>query len=167
MMTVMYSMMISLALLFLWLGHPLSMGFILVLQTMIIAIISGMMLNNFFFSYIIMIIMLSGALVLFIYMASVASNEKFKTPVFMMITFMFTFMTSMWITSKLTEMQEYPSNDNMSYGMITLIKLFNTTSAYLTVAMILYLLLTMIIVSFIASSKEGPLRMKTYEQTYT
>nr|AVJ52587.1 NADH dehydrogenase subunit 6 [Odontotarsus robustus] len=163
MMTIMYSTMISLAILFLWLKHPLSMGFILVLQTMIIAIVSGMMLSNFFFSYIIMIIMLSGALVLFIYMASVASNEKFKTPVMMMITFIMTFTISAMTLNNLAEMYEFPNNNNMLQSMIMLSKLFNTLSAYLTIAMIFYLLLTMIIVSFIASSKEGPLRMKIYE----
>nr|YP_009654794.1 NADH dehydrogenase subunit 6 [Eurygaster testudinaria]QCI09349.1 NADH dehydrogenase subunit 6 [Eurygaster testudinaria] len=160
MMMIMYSMMISLAVLFLWLKHPLSMGFILILQTMTISVISGLMLNNFFFSYIIMIIMLSGALVLFIYMASVASNEKFKTPVFMTITFIITFTSSVLVMNKLIEMYEVPLNSNMNYYMISLTKLFNTMSAYLTITMIFYLLLTMIIVSFIASSKEGPLRMK-------
>nr|AVJ52574.1 NADH dehydrogenase subunit 6 [Eurygaster dilaticollis] len=163
MMTIMYSTMISLAILFLWLKHPLSMGFILILQTMTISIISGLMLNNFFFSYIIMIIMLSGALVLFIYMASVASNEKFKTPVFMTITFIIVFTSSVLIMNKLIETYEVPLNSNMNYYMISLTKLFNTMSAYLTIIMIFYLLLTMIIVSFIASSKEGPLRTKNYE----
>nr|AVJ52575.1 NADH dehydrogenase subunit 6 [Eurygaster testudinaria] len=167
MMMIMYSMMISLAVLFLWLKHPLSMGFILILQTMTISVISGLMLNNFFFSYIIMIIMLSGALVLFIYMASVASNEKFKTPVFMMITFIITLTGSALIMNKLIETYEVPLNSNMNHYMISLTKLFNTMSAYLTITMIFYLLMTMIIVSFIAMSKEGPLRMKNYEQTNT
>nr|AVJ52598.1 NADH dehydrogenase subunit 6 [Symphylus caribbeanus] len=167
MMMILYSTMISLAVMFLWLSHPLSMGFILILQTMIIAITSGMMLGNFFFSYIIMIIMLSGALVLFIYMASVASNEKFKTPVSMMITFLVTFIVSMSVINKTIEINDYPTNNSLVYSVITLTKLFNSMSAYLTGMMIIYLLLTMIIVSFIASSKEGPLRMKSYEQTYT
>nr|AVJ52597.1 NADH dehydrogenase subunit 6 [Stethaulax marmoratus] len=161
-MTMLYATMISLATLFLWLKHPLSMGFILVLQTFIIAITSGMMLSNFFFSYIIMIIMLSGALVLFIYMASVASNEKFKTPITMMINFIITFIISIWGISKMIEINEIPAN-NSNYSVMSLIKLFNTMSAYLTMTMIMYLLITMIVVSFIASSKEGPLRMKTYE----
>nr|AVJ52584.1 NADH dehydrogenase subunit 6 [Odontoscelis fuliginosa] len=161
MMTIMYSTMISLSMMFLWLKHPLSMGFILVIQTMIIAIMAGYMLSNFFFSYIIMIIMLSGALVLFIYMASVASNEKFKTPVNMFMSFlMFMLLSSMIIHNMYMYYEPYLNN---MHSIITLIKLFNTMSAYLTIMMILYLLLTMIIVSFIASSKEGPLRMKTYE----
>nr|AVJ52559.1 NADH dehydrogenase subunit 6 [Acantholomidea porosa] len=162
-MSTLYSLMISMAVSFLWLKHPLSMGFILVLQTMIIAIISGMMLCNFFFSYIITIIMLSGALVLFIYMASVASNEKFKTSTLMSIMFIMTFIFSIIIMNKTISMNYYPNNDNLSHSMMTLIKLFNTMSSYLTMMMILYLLLTMIIVSFIASNKEGPLRMKMYE----
>nr|AVJ52577.1 NADH dehydrogenase subunit 6 [Homaemus proteus] len=161
--TMLYSTMISLSIMFLWLNHPLSMGFILILQTMMIALAAGMMLSNFFFSYIIVIIMLSGALVLFIYMASVASNEKFKTPITMMILFVMMFGISTLSINKLIMVNEPPFNNNMSYSMVTLTKLFNSMSAYLTVMMIFYLLLTMIIVSFIASSSEGPLRMKTYE----
>nr|AVJ52588.1 NADH dehydrogenase subunit 6 [Orsilochides guttata] len=162
-MTTLYASMVSLAVTFLWLKHPLSMGFILILQTIIIAMVAGMMMSNFFFSYIIMIIMLSGALVLFIYMSSVASNEKFKTPVTMMITFNFMFLLSMAIINKIMELNEYPLNSNFSPSTMTLAKLFNNMSSYLTISVIFYLLLTMIIVSFIASSKEGPLRMKTYE----
>nr|AVJ52596.1 NADH dehydrogenase subunit 6 [Sphyrocoris obliquus] len=162
-MIMLYASMTSLAITFLWLSHPLSMGFILILQTLIIAISAGMMLSNFFFSYIIMIIMLSGALVLFIYMASVASNEKFKTPVTMMITFSIAFILSIIIINKLDMMNDYLMNNNISQSMITLTKLFNSMSAYLTIMMIFYLLITMIIVSFIASSSEGPLRMKNYE----
>nr|AVJ52578.1 NADH dehydrogenase subunit 6 [Hotea curculionoides] len=162
-MITLYSMLISLAILFLWLKHPLSMGFILIIQTMVIAITSGVMLGNFFFSYIIMIIMLSGALVLFIYMASVASNEKFNTPITMMITFILSMMLSIFMLNKLEEMYEFPTNNSIMYNVLTLTKLFNSMSAYLTMVMIMYLLLTMIIVSYIANSKEGPLRMKTYE----
>nr|AVJ52561.1 NADH dehydrogenase subunit 6 [Agonosoma flavolineatum] len=161
--TMFYSIMVSMSILFLWLKHPLSMGFILIMQTGIIAMLSGTMLNNFFFSYIIMIIMLSGALVLFIYMASIASNEKFKTPVNMMIMFVMSFMITMIITNNMNITYEYPWNNNIKFSAINLIKLFNTTSMYMTLTVIIYLLLTMIIVSFIASSKEGPLRMKTYE----
>nr|AVJ52579.1 NADH dehydrogenase subunit 6 [Hyperoncus lateritius] len=161
-----YSMLVAVSTMFLWLKHPMSMGFILVLQTMIIAMISGMMLNNYFFSYIIMIIMLSGALVLFIYMASVASNEKFKTPIKMMITFTMILMITLMLTKNM-EVLEFPKNNNSMYGTISLMKLFNSMSAYMTMIMILYLLMTMIIVSFIASNKEGPLRMKIYEQTDT
>nr|AVJ52569.1 NADH dehydrogenase subunit 6 [Cryptacrus comes] len=160
-MMISYSLLITLSIMFLWLKHPMSMGFTLIMQTMVIAIISGMMLNNFFFSYIITIIMLSGALVLFIYMASVASNEKFKTSMNMMFTLLITMMLTMFITSNINLMEQ-PSNNNKDMIM-SLTKLFNSMSIYMTMMIIIYLLLTMIIVSHIANTQEGPLRMKIYE----
>nr|AVJ52565.1 NADH dehydrogenase subunit 6 [Calliphara nobilis] len=162
MMMTLYSMMITLSMMFMWLKHPMSMGFILILQTMIISIISGMMLSNFFFSYIIMIIMSSGALVLFIYMASIASNEKFKTSTNMIIMSVSLMIMSMMITKNI-DMMEFPQNNNQPMPILSLMKLFNSTSMYITMVMIMYLLLTMITVSFIANTQEGPLRMKTYE----
>nr|UCC45945.1 NADH dehydrogenase subunit 6 [Chrysocoris stollii] len=162
MMMMLYSLMITLSIMFLWMKHPMSMGLILIMQTIIIAIISGMMLSNFFFSYIIMIIMLSGALVLFIYMASVASNEKFKTSINVMVMSIVLMITSMIMTKNIN-MIEYPQNNNIYTPIMSLMKLFNSMSMYITMMMILYLLLTMIVVSFIANTQEGPLRMKNYE----
>nr|AVJ52593.1 NADH dehydrogenase subunit 6 [Scutiphora pedicellata] len=162
MMMTFYSLLITMSIMFMWMKHPMSMGFILILQTMIISIISGMMLSNFFFSYIIMIIMLSGALVLFIYMASVASNEKFKTSTSMFFTFSVTMISSMMITKNI-DIMSYIPNNNQTYPVLSLMKLFNSMSTYVTMMMIIYLLLTMIIVSFIANTQEGPLRMKMYE----
>nr|AVJ52573.1 NADH dehydrogenase subunit 6 [Eucorysses grandis] len=161
MMMMFYSLMITLSMMFMWLKHPMSMGFILIMQTAIISIISGMMLSNFFFSYIIMIIMLSGALVLFIYMASIASNEKFKTSINIIIMFIVLMVTTMMITKNIN-MIEFPQINNYT-PILSLIKLFNTMSMSITIMMIMYLLITMIIVSFIANTQEGPLRMKTYE----
>nr|AVJ52562.1 NADH dehydrogenase subunit 6 [Augocoris gomesii] len=166
MMTIMYSLLITLSIMFMMLNHPMSMGFILITQTMVIAIISGMMTTNFFFSYIIMIIMLSGALVLFIYMASVASNEKFKTSIKMMMTFIMTIIVSMMVVYNKINMIEYPNNMDKHNNMM-LTKLFNSMSIYTTMMIILYLLMTMIVVSYIAKTQEGPLRMKIYEQTNT
>nr|YP_009654729.1 NADH dehydrogenase subunit 6 [Cantao ocellatus]AVJ52566.1 NADH dehydrogenase subunit 6 [Cantao ocellatus]QCI09284.1 NADH dehydrogenase subunit 6 [Cantao ocellatus] len=159
MLTMLYSFMITMSLLFLWLSHPMSMGFILIIQTMIIALISGIMINNFFFSYIIMIIMLSGALVLFIYMSSVASNKKFSSSISTFIMMFIMIIMSFLLINIYT-----PEHDNwQAYGIMTLTKLYNSLSAYITIGMMIYLLITMIVVSFIASSQEGPLRMKTYE----
>nr|URT60185.1 NADH dehydrogenase subunit 6 [Arma chinensis] len=153
------SLMITVSLILLTLNHPLSMGLILILQTLIVASVIGYMLSSFFFSYIIIIIMLSGALVLFIYMASMASNEKFKSPV-NMITISFLFM----IMSMVLLYYYNPNNYNniMCYSdYLSLIKTFNMITAQLTMMMIIYLLFTMIVVSNIAKTNQGPLRMKT------
>nr|YP_009654924.1 NADH dehydrogenase subunit 6 [Menida violacea]QCI09901.1 NADH dehydrogenase subunit 6 [Menida violacea] len=157
-MNIMMSGMIILSLVMLMLNHPLSMGLILIIQTMITGIIIGYMMGSFFFSYIIIIIILSGALVLFIYMASVASNEKFKSPVKMMVLSS-TFMIMAIII--LTKYNFNYFNNFMFMNEISLIKIFNMITAQLTMLIIIYLLFTMIVISNIAKVDEGPLRTKT------
>nr|UBI43985.1 NADH dehydrogenase subunit 6 [Eysarcoris rosaceus] len=150
------SMMIIMSLTLMTLNHPLSMGLILIIQTIMTATIIGYMIESFLFSYIIIIIMLSGALVLFIYMASVASNEKFKMSLYVSI-WLIIIMTCMY-----TIMMYNPpmTSDMNNIDKISLIKIFNTMTAQLTFMMIIYLLLTMIVVSNIAKVTEGPLRTK-------
>nr|YP_011002225.1 NADH dehydrogenase subunit 6 [Picromerus viridipunctatus]WPO01486.1 NADH dehydrogenase subunit 6 [Picromerus viridipunctatus] len=153
------SMMIITSLILMSLNHPLSMGLILIIQTLLTSMVIGYMMESFFFSYIIIIIMLSGALVLFIYMANVASNEKFKSPINMMMIStlgMFTLMMFMNWYNKFNLTKSLNYNDNIS-----LIKIFNTITAQLTLMMIIYLLFTMIVVSNVAKITEGPLRMKS------
>nr|YP_010022283.1 NADH dehydrogenase subunit 6 [Pentatoma semiannulata]QOL12473.1 NADH dehydrogenase subunit 6 [Pentatoma semiannulata] len=153
------SFMIMLSLSLLWLNHPLSMGLILIIKTMITAAIVGYMMKSFFFSYIIIIIMLSGALVLFIYMASIASNEKFNLSVKMVLSMITTLALSMLMTMLIISNNYFNFEMKMNES-ISLIKIFNMMSAKLTMMMIIYLLLTMIVVSNIAKVIEGPLRMK-------
>nr|YP_009654820.1 NADH dehydrogenase subunit 6 [Megymenum gracilicorne]QCI09388.1 NADH dehydrogenase subunit 6 [Megymenum gracilicorne] len=153
------TLMTSLSLLFLWMKHPLSMGFILICQTFVVAVIIGMTLSSFLLSYIIIIIMLSGVLVLFTYMASVASNEKFQSSMSLMISFTITNFIIYMTSSNFMEMVTYPNNKIYS-EMMYLIKMYSTSSAYITIMMILYLLITMIVTSNIATTTEGPLRIK-------
>nr|YP_010535243.1 NADH dehydrogenase subunit 6 [Megacopta caliginosa]UYA97678.1 NADH dehydrogenase subunit 6 [Megacopta caliginosa]UYA97691.1 NADH dehydrogenase subunit 6 [Megacopta caliginosa] len=156
MMYMMMSFLTSIAMLMMFMKHPLSMGFLLILQTLIVAMITGMLMKSFLLSYIIMIIMLSGALVLFIYMASVASNEKFQTSMKMFMMLMLTMLISYTMTSQISWMSSY--SELMETKSLS--KLFNNTSMYMTIMMMLYLLFTMIVASNIASIHEGPLRMK-------
>nr|UYA97301.1 NADH dehydrogenase subunit 6 [Megacopta cribraria]UYA97314.1 NADH dehydrogenase subunit 6 [Megacopta cribraria]UYA97327.1 NADH dehydrogenase subunit 6 [Megacopta cribraria] len=155
MMQMLLSMMTALSVIMMFMKHPLSMGMILIVQTLVIAITTGMMIKTFFFSYIVTIIMMSGALVLFIYMASVASNEKFNPSIKIAMMFMMTIATT-WM------MKTSEIHHNMQSQEIKMVvKMFNMTNAFMTMMMILYLLFTMITASSIANIKEGPLRMKT------
>nr|YP_011031452.1 NADH dehydrogenase subunit 6 [Eocanthecona concinna]WRB04602.1 NADH dehydrogenase subunit 6 [Eocanthecona concinna] len=157
-MNILLSLMIVSSLIFMSLNHPLSMGLTLIVQTLIIAMIIGYMMKSFFFSYIIIIMMLSGALVLFIYMASVASNEKFNSPINTMVISI-SFMLIMYMFMSYYNIKYF--YDNMIYNdALTLIKIFNMITAQLTLIMIIYLLYTMIVVSNVAKINEGPLRMK-------
>uniref|UniRef100_UPI0030E1DE89 NADH dehydrogenase subunit 6 n=1 Tax=Mecidea indica TaxID=3127717 RepID=UPI0030E1DE89 len=155
-MSIMMSLMITMSLILMTLYHPLSMGLILIAQTIIIAMMVGYSMMSFLFAYIIIIIMLSGALVLFIYMASMASNEKFNFSIKVLFMSMMTMMLStMYMYLYKNKMIEY----NFSYEEISLIKIFNSNTSMITLMMIIYLLITMIAVSNIASVKEGPLRV--------
>nr|YP_009412497.1 NADH dehydrogenase subunit 6 [Triatoma infestans]ASK39799.1 NADH dehydrogenase subunit 6 [Triatoma infestans]QKY63756.1 NADH dehydrogenase subunit 6 [Triatoma infestans]UOF70717.1 NADH dehydrogenase subunit 6 [Triatoma infestans] len=165
----MSTMLISLitSLTFMMTKHPLSMGLTLIIQTLLIAMMTGMMINMFWFSYILVISMLSGMLVLFIYMASVASNEKFHTS-WSMALFIMPFLasslvlffivdqletSSMWSTMKKSSM----SNEQL----ISLLKLFNPHNMSITILLVSYLFLTMIAVTYVSNVYEGPLRMKS------
>nr|YP_010222508.1 NADH dehydrogenase subunit 6 [Brachyplatys subaeneus]UCC45919.1 NADH dehydrogenase subunit 6 [Brachyplatys subaeneus] len=148
------SLLMTLAIMMTYMKHPLSMGMTLIVQTLVVSMICGMMFKSFLFSYIIVMIMLSGMLVLFIYMSSVASNEKFKSSIktsiigFMLISTMSYIDMFYKMEWKITEVSK------------TLIKMFNTSSIILTIMVMMYLLFTMITVSTIANIEEGPLRMK-------
>jgi len=48
----------------------------LILQTLLVALISGLIIDRFWFSYILVLIFLGGILILFIYVAALASNEQ-------------------------------------------------------------------------------------------
>nr|YP_010535269.1 NADH dehydrogenase subunit 6 [Megacopta cribriella]UYA97730.1 NADH dehydrogenase subunit 6 [Megacopta cribriella]UYA97743.1 NADH dehydrogenase subunit 6 [Megacopta cribriella] len=151
---IMLSFMVSLSIIMMFMKHPLSMGLTLILQTIMVAIITGMMIKTFLFSYILMIIMISGALVLFIYMASIASNEKFESSIKSSI--MFLMINVIVITGSVN----YMSMNKQDQILMTLSKMFNN-EALMTMLMIMFLMFSMIVVSSIASIKEGPLRMKT------
>nr|AGO28140.1 NADH dehydrogenase subunit 6 [Sphedanolestes impressicollis] len=158
-------MSITISISFILTKHPLSMGLSLILQTITISIITGLMINNFWFSYILLITMLSGALVLFIYMASVASNEKFKSSIKMM-QFMIIMVSSSMMSSYLVEKMILDKQYSMikisikNEQMLSLIKMFNLHNMTITIMTVSYLFMTMIVISYIVDVFEGPLRTK-------
>nr|YP_009917429.1 NADH dehydrogenase subunit 6 [Nabis ferus]QLF99796.1 NADH dehydrogenase subunit 6 [Nabis ferus] len=161
-------LLLMMMIIFPFMKHPLSMGLILILQTLITTLISGIMYNNsFMLSYILLITMLSGALVLFIYMASVASNEKFKTSSTMLMFIIMWMLITLTLTMVNDEvLMNMVSKDNMNYytmydQAISMSNLFNTQSMFLTIMMVLYLLYTMISVTYIVNVFEGPMRKKS------
>ncbi|YP_009919186.1 NADH dehydrogenase subunit 6 (mitochondrion) [Rhodnius prolixus] len=146
--------------------HPLSMGLTLIIQTILVSMITGLIINMFWFSYILLISMLSGMLVLFIYMTSVASNEKFQTSVSMssitamalMSSIILLFIVdqlktkSMWSTMK----KDMMSNEQM----MSLLKLFSMHNMWITIMLVSYLFISMITVSYVVNVHDGPLRTK-------
>nr|QIV24845.1 NADH dehydrogenase subunit 6 [Sceleocantha sp. 4 MJ-2019] len=149
---------------FLFMQHPLSFGLILLIQTLLIALTTGMMNYDYWFSYILFLIMVGGMLILFIYMTSIASNEKFKFSTTLMIlslslaTIMILILMDQLIfnmqmfTYDLNSQNAYPN----SYNSMT--KFFNWPASSNLFLIIIYLLITLIMVVKITNIKNGPLR---------
>nr|YP_010491836.1 NADH dehydrogenase subunit 6 [Dinothenarus chrysocomus]UWM92622.1 NADH dehydrogenase subunit 6 [Dinothenarus chrysocomus] len=162
---ILMALILSFSVMFIFLTHPLSMGITLLIQTILIAIISGLFNINFLFSYILFLIMVGGMLVLFIYMTSIASNEKF-----MFSNFLFSFMiymiilmlpTYLLMDNMFINMTNFSENFNLNYMYsMNLNKFFNYPSNIILFMMIIYLFITLIAVVKITDIKFGPLRQK-------
>nr|YP_010743977.1 NADH dehydrogenase subunit 6 [Corigetus marmoratus]WET31980.1 NADH dehydrogenase subunit 6 [Corigetus marmoratus] len=153
-----------LALTFISLNHPLSLGFTLLLQTTISCMILGNLNLNFWFSYILFLIMIGGMLVLFIYMTSIASDEKFnfsKMLSFMFLLFIIFCMIMLPKDNFFSYLELFNSNlvkfNSMEINL-SMNKFTNHPYWMMFFTLICYLLITLIATVKIAHSKTGTLR---------
>nr|AYM85174.1 NADH dehydrogenase subunit 6 [Galerucella sp. EMHAU-15070821] len=154
------------SMLFMLLKHPLTCGMTLLIQTILISMITGFMHMNFWFSYILFLIMIGGMLILFLYMTSIASNEKFKLNMnimfMLMILFFFTIMlmtSDPLILNLETQMIEMKLNQKLNHSL-SMTKYFNFPNLLMLLLIINYLFLTLIAIVKITSLSYGPLRQK-------
>nr|YP_010535347.1 NADH dehydrogenase subunit 6 [Morimospasma tuberculatum]UYB77598.1 NADH dehydrogenase subunit 6 [Morimospasma tuberculatum]WEY30156.1 NADH dehydrogenase subunit 6 [Morimospasma sp.] len=168
MMMIFFSTSIMMGMIFLFLNHPLSFGLILLFQTISIALMTGMMNFNYWFSYIIFLVMIGGMLILFIYMTSVASNEKFKfsykimTMIFM-ISLIFLLMIMMDLYYFNLTINNFLNTQNWLFKnqfILSLNKFLTWPMNFIFYMMIIYLLITLIMAVKITNIKSGPLRQK-------
>nr|QVL28690.1 NADH dehydrogenase subunit 6 [Eristalinus viridis]QZZ81254.1 NADH dehydrogenase subunit 6 [Eristalinus viridis] len=165
-----YTLTLIFSFIFLQMNHPLSMGLMLLIQTIMVCGITGLMTKTFWFSYILFLIFVGGMLVLFIYMTSLASNEMFALSMKMMIisiislmlmSFVIFFMDKMLLTfnSINNEMNSISNlNSYISENSLNLIKLYNYPSNMITIMLVNYLLITMIASIKITKLFYGPIR---------
>nr|WUV40954.1 NADH dehydrogenase subunit 6 [Dolichopus linearis] len=161
---------ITSSLIFMQMNHPLAMGLMLLIQTFIICLATGIISKTFWFSYILFLVFLGGMLVLFIYVTSLASNEMFSlsmktliwTSMTIMITILFTIILDMNFLTPITEnieMMDF-SNVNMMIkeNSIMLNKIYNYPTNLMTLVLINYLLISLIAIVKITNVFYGPLR---------
>lgn len=155
---------------FLFINHPLAIGLVLLIQTLVIASAAGLILPTFWFSYILFLVFLGGILVLFIYVASLASNEIFSLSTNTIIwvatgcslIILGLFLIDPLYTNNLMSFQ-HPNvyTELIDVYNISIFKIYNLLNYILTIVMLLYLLLALIIVANIVTVNEGPLRPLT------
>nr|WLS55601.1 NADH dehydrogenase subunit 6 [Meroplius fukuharai] len=167
---ILYSVTFITSFIFIQMNHPLAMGLMLLIQTLLICLMTGLITKSFWFSYILFLIFLGGMLVLFIYVTSLASNEMFSFSIKLLISSILFIIFScmiMWIMNNLFMTSLFSNNEmeSMNYmnsffpeNSLFLYKLYNYPINFMTILLMNYLLITLIAVVKITKLFYGPLR---------
>nr|WMY24232.1 NADH dehydrogenase subunit 6 [Microtermes sp. F MLW-2023a] len=148
------------SLIFTQMKHPLAMGMMLLIQTTMMCLMSGMMYKSFWFSYILFMIMVGGMLVLFMYMTSIASNEMFSPSNKTIMAASLLLPTLIYLMPSTTNNKETSEHNTMMENEITTTTtvMYNQMMGTMTTLLVLYMLLTLIVVVNIINVSKGPLR---------
>lgn len=149
------------------------MGLLILFQTLFICLFSGIIINTYWFSYILFLTFLGGLLVMFIYVSRIASNELFKFSLNnltiicrLMVIFilpiififntlkLFNFSFNLEILNLLNKYNFFFNNENK----LNLAKLYNNQNFFLIIILITYLFITLLAVVKISNIFYGPLR---------
>nr|YP_010531239.1 NADH dehydrogenase subunit 6 [Nesodiprion biremis]UXW93526.1 NADH dehydrogenase subunit 6 [Nesodiprion biremis] len=144
---------------------PFSLGMILMIQTILITMTTGMMSVSFWFSYMLFLIFLGSLLIIFIYVSSLISNVKFFFNKWMMMNYIMLLMMFFFINLNKFNLLTEDSINLMELNMkkslmlsMSLNKLFNKPTFLISFMMINYLFITLIIVVKISNINLGSLR---------
>nr|YP_010411505.1 NADH dehydrogenase subunit 6 [Pissodes yunnanensis]URP30506.1 NADH dehydrogenase subunit 6 [Pissodes yunnanensis] len=156
-----------LSMIFIFLNHPLSLGCVLLLQTILISLSTGFLYYNFWFSYILFMIMIGGMLIMFIYMTSIASNEKFSLPKNLIIftsllgmIFLLIIISQDNFYSKFLSMNFMNMSQSIKLINLTLNKYYNYPNMQIMIILMIYLFITLIAIVKITNKSPGTLRQK-------
>nr|WPV76833.1 NADH dehydrogenase subunit 6 [Phlebotomus chinensis]WPV76898.1 NADH dehydrogenase subunit 6 [Phlebotomus chinensis] len=161
------------SIIFMLMSHPLAMGLMLLIQSTLVALIIGLMMKTFWFSYILFLTFLGGMLILFIYVTSLASNEMFSfssQTLLISMSILFLIIINLLFIDK-SIFLHYINNTEMinlfnlkflfKENFLNLNKLYNFSTNLIMLLMVMYLLLTLIIIVKITNFNKGPLRSST------
>nr|ASU45994.1 NADH dehydrogenase subunit 6 [Schistocerca lineata] len=154
---------------FIKLSHPMSMMLFIILQTFLVGLMTGTMMESYWLSYILFLTFLGGMLVLFIYITSIASNEMFQpksiTMIITLMMWMITMLTLIILDMtmfmdffKNTETMNIDNSINYQEMTMSLEKLYNSPTFIITMMMMIYLFLALLAVVKITNINQGPIR---------
>nr|WEL32825.1 NADH dehydrogenase subunit 6 [Pentaspinula unispinula] len=165
-------MAITMNIMFIMTNHPMMMMITIITQTLMICTISGMIMESFWLSYLLFLVMLGGMMVLFMYITSIASNEmlNFNKNISVFVVLLLMIIMSINIDKYMTssdmnnsEMYVFNQMINIKEMSEMMKKLYNKPTYIMSLMMMMYLLFTMIVVIKIINIKKGPMRKMTYE----
>nr|QZR91966.1 NADH dehydrogenase subunit 6 [Filchnerella dingxiensis] len=154
---------------FIKLNHPMSMMMFIIIQTLLIGLTAGTLMESFWLAYILFLTFLGGMLVLFIYITSIASNEMFQLKsisviltgiMWLILTISFILIDkSLYIDlSKNSDTSLTNNIMNFQEMTISLNKIYNNPTFMITMMMMIYLFLALLAVVKITNINQGPIR---------
>nr|WCR63201.1 NADH dehydrogenase subunit 6 [Oedaleus decorus decorus] len=154
---------------FMKMNHPMLIMMMIIIQTLFISMMTGMMMESFWLSYILLLTFLGGMMVLFIYITSIASNEMFKikfNSINIILTMVITSSIMIYNIDKMTFMEMIKNSEtmNLNYSInfkemsISLTKLYNNPTLIITITMMIYLFMVLLAVVKITNINQGPMR---------
>lgn len=153
-------LLITLIFYFIFLAHPLSIALNLFIQTLLFCVLIGSLNSNYWFSYLLFLVFLGGLLIIFAYVATLASNEKFSLsfPHFsaLFLSFFLSFLLYFpIIKGELFSLDSFEVIEvSPDIQTVDLYSFSNNSLIYL----VIYLLLCLLIVVRVSRLDEGPLR---------
>uniref|UniRef100_A0AAU8BUP5 NADH-ubiquinone oxidoreductase chain 6 n=1 Tax=Tenguna medogensis TaxID=3229002 RepID=A0AAU8BUP5_9HEMI len=142
-------------------NNPITLGTMMIIQTTLMCISQINFNLTPWFSYIMFITIIGGMMIMFIYMSSIASNEKMKKNILIPVTWIITIMIMYKLLNN--KLMMYMSEKKMVMLNMEEIKsttkMFNKPKMFLTIMIMIMLMITMISVTKIASTFEGPLKI--------
>nr|YP_010022495.1 NADH dehydrogenase subunit 6 [Fer nigripennis]QON98905.1 NADH dehydrogenase subunit 6 [Fer nigripennis] len=154
---------------FIKLTNPMSMMLFIIFQTLLVGLMTGMIMESFWLSYILFLTFLGGMLVLFIYITSIASNEMFLLKsitiiltliMWTIISFTFILIDKMMFLDLFKNLETMNMNKMIDFQEMnfSLLKLYNNPTFIITMMMMNYLFLALIAVVKITNINQGPIR---------
>uniref|UniRef100_A0AAU7VAV4 NADH-ubiquinone oxidoreductase chain 6 n=1 Tax=Stenopsocus pygmaeus TaxID=3074948 RepID=A0AAU7VAV4_9NEOP len=151
--------------LFFYLNNPLTLGLILICQTLALTLFLGTLIKSFWFLYLLILIFVGGMLVLFIYVTSIFPNEKFDVNnsnsvntimiMFLLFILLVIYTNFFNLTPSLGSLENLALTNKF---MIPSVKMFSFNTSMLLIFMVNYLFYCMVVVIKITSFFKGPLR---------
>lgn len=146
------------------LSHPLGIGVVILYSTVCVASLMGLQVNIFWLSYSLVLVILGGLLVIFIYVSLLSSNEIFKPKNSKTILFMlFLSLLASSLAYSTDYLKSYTGwqallGEKSTRGKELLAVLYSRETWLLVLFLVLYLLVTLVIVVYITRSDGLALR---------
>nr|AXI98672.1 NADH dehydrogenase subunit 6 [Pseudoniphargus pedrerae] len=152
-----------LSLMFLLESSPLFLSVIIIAQTITLALIISIYIMSSWFSFMLLMIYLSGMMIIFIYVSSMASNEFFNInsrllPLMVIFSLILPLLISTSLSFKPAESLNFMALDLTQISTLKTMNMYSKSLFTMTILLIIYLLLAMIMVVKNSSFSEGPLR---------